>query len=99
MFSDVINLISNVVTKTNTGDIINMPSLRMVYANKLSVRQNEHYQAQSIGLQPELMFEIRTEEYAAEKMLQYDSKNYTIDRVYSKIGLTELICTRIVGDR
>jgi SPP1 family predicted phage head-tail adaptor len=99
MFSDIVYLISNTISKTDTGDTVLTPTSRMIYANKLSVRQSEHYQAQAIGLKPELMFIVRSEDYGDEDALQYDGDDYSIDRSYKKIGLTELVCTRIVGDR
>ncbi len=70
---------------------------RLIYCNKKSVRQSEFYQAQAQGFKPELMFEIRTEEYRGEGYFDYNKKRYRILRTYDKSGeITELVCSALV---
>ena len=70
---------------------------RLVYCNKKSIRQSEFYQAQAQGFKPELMFEIRSEEYRGEEYLDFNKKRYRILRTYDRNGeLTELVCTSLV---
>lgn len=64
------------------------------FVNKLSVRSKEFYDARQIGLSPELMFEIRSQEYDFEKRLKFDNVVYDIIRTYDKGEFTELICSR-----
>ena len=98
LFREVINLISITIAENDMGDPVETPVKRQVFADKKSVRQNEHYQAASVGLKPELMFVIRTIEYEQEPKLEYNSKTYTIIRAYDKDGeLTELICHGLVN--
>lgn len=64
---------------------------KTVYCNKKSVRQSEYYQAASQGYQPELMLEIRTEEYEGEELFLMNDKQYRIMRTFDKPnGITEL---------
>lgn len=76
---------------------------RKVLADKSSVRQSEHYQAQASGvstLKPEIVFLVRSFEYKGETLLLYENKKYKIMRTYNKEdGVTELICTSRIGDR
>jgi SPP1 family predicted phage head-tail adaptor len=64
---------------------------RQVYVNKKSVRQSEIYQAASVGLRPELMFEIRSQEFQNEERLRYNGKVYEIIRMYDRGEITELV--------
>lgn len=97
-FKDVINLISITPTENDIGDTIDTETLRQVFANKKSIKQSEFYQAAATGLKPEIMFEVRTDEYQDEKRLSYNNKEYNIIRTYDKNGeLTELICSGIVN--
>lgn len=99
MFDDVIYLVTKTITTNDAGDAVPTYSQRRVFAKRKSVRQSEYYQAQTIGLTPEVLFEVRTEEYASEETLICNNKEYSITRAYQKTGTTELTCTRIVGDR
>jgi SPP1 family predicted phage head-tail adaptor len=99
LFRDVINLVAVTTGENSMGDVIETETTRQVFANKKSIRQSEFYQAAATGLKPELMFEIRSIEYAEEQKLQYNGKTYTIIRTYSKNDeLIELICSGMVGD-
>lgn len=98
LFREVINLISITIVENDMGDQIETLVKRQVFADKKGVRQNEFYQAAATGLKPELMFVIRTIDYAQEPKLEFNSKTYTIIRAYDKDGeLTELICQGLVN--
>lgn len=70
---------------------------KIVYAKKRSIRQSESYQAASVGLKPELMFEIHSIDYDNEERVKYNDKIYEITRVYDRGEVTELIVTAITG--
>lgn len=90
-WSDVIEL--GAVTETLTlGEVIESVTYREVFANKLSVRSKEYYEARTLDLKPELMFEIRSSEYDGEEKLKHETKVYEIIRTYDKGEITELIC-------
>lgn len=68
-----------------------------VFCNKKSVRQSEFYQAHAQGFRPELMFEVRSDEYHGETHFKYAGKVYRIIRTYDKNGeITEIICNSMV---
>lgn len=97
-WSDVVYLLSETMVENEMGDIIPITDSRMVYANKNSVRQSEFYQSQALGLRPELVFEVRSVEYAGEPKAKYEEKTYRIIRTFNKGEITELICEGVVGN-
>ncbi len=97
LWNDVAKLISTTETVDDIGDTILTATEREVFVNKKSIRQSEYYQALSVGLKPELMLEVRSIDYADEKDIEYNNKNYNITRVYTKNGeITELICKAVI---
>jgi len=98
-WSDVVELVPLVEGTNPIGDPVMVEGKpRQVYANKLSVRQSEFYQAMQAGLKPELMFEVRSAEYQGEPKARYNGKEYTIIRTYDKGEIMELVCGGLVGD-
>lgn len=99
LFRDVLDLISVSSSQNDIGDYVETETKRQVFANKKSIRQTEFYQAAMAGLQPEIMFEIRTSEYLGEQKLSFDGKAYNIIRSYDKNGeITELVCSGLVNE-
>jgi SPP1 family predicted phage head-tail adaptor len=100
-FREIINLVSITTTTNDMGDLIEVPVLKQVFADKQSIRQTEFYQAAATGLRPELMFVIRTIDYNQEPKVEYpigSNKIYNIIRTYDKNGeFTELICQGLVN--
>lgn len=70
---------------------------REVFANKKSVRLSEFYQAQSAGMKPELVFEVRTVDFENDEFLTYEGKEYSIIRSYENGDITELTVTSYQG--
>lgn len=95
-WDDLIEL-GNKTTTTVDYEEVQTISYREVYANKKSVRQSEFYQAASVGLKPELMFEVHSFDYNNDETLVYNDTEYTIIRVYNKGELTELVCSALTG--
>jgi SPP1 family predicted phage head-tail adaptor len=86
-------------TETIThGEVTTSTTWTTVFANKKGVRQSEFYSAAGLGLQPELMFEVHSNEFDGHTRLQYDSKTYEIIRVYDRGEVTELTVSGMVGD-
>jgi len=98
LFSDVVFLVSETTSVNSMGDPITIPSKRMVFSNKKSIRQSEFYQAQATGLKPELTFGIHLSEYADEPKLEYNDKTYKIIRTFENGETLELICEGIVNN-
>ena len=101
MYSDVVKLISIEKIKNKYGDLIETPTERPVYVDVKSIGQTEFYQAQAIGLRPEIKFVLADYlDYQGEKKLKFqgyndDSENeYEIIRTYRTNNQLELICRR-----
>lgn len=89
MWRDVIEL-GDLEEYNEFGEVLERFVYRKVYAKKQSVRQSEFYQSASVGLKPELVFEIRSIEFGGEEKVKYNDKEYTIIRTYDKGETIEL---------
>lgn len=69
------------------------------FSNELSIRQSEFYQANKLGLKPELAFEVRAEEYTGQQIMKWNEKVYYLIRTYrnQKNGTIELYLTSDIG--
>ncbi|MDN4609125.1 phage head closure protein [Sporosarcina highlanderae] len=65
-----------------------------IFANRLSVRSNEYWQAKQSGVDLSCVFEVHSFEYEGEERMLYENIEYEIARTYNKGELTELICHR-----
>ena len=97
LWRDTVDLVSITYIENAMGDSIETETSKTIYANKKSIRQSEFYQAAMTDLRPELMFEVRSEEYDDEPKLIFNNKSYNIIRVFSKNGeIVELTCQGLV---
>lgn len=92
-WGDVVYLGTPIETIVN-GEVVTSHTLVKRYVNRLSIRQNEYYDAMNTGLKPELMFEIRTLEYNGQPTLKHNNIDYEVMRTYDKGEFTELIVSR-----
>lgn len=53
-----------------------------VYCNEKSIKASEFYQAQSVGMKPEVNIELMIADYSKEKYVKYDEEEYTVLRTY-----------------
>lgn len=98
MWSDVLYLLEEI----ETLDKLNRPHHSFketkVYANKISVKRSEFYQAQAAGFKPEKSFEIRTIEFDEDRFThaKYNDviykilRSYEVDSEKTEITLTGL---------
>jgi len=97
LWRDTVDLVSITYTENAMGDSIETETSKTIYANKKSIRQSEFYQAAMTDLRPELMFEVRSEEYDDEPKLIFNNKSYNIIRAFSKNGeIVELTCQGLI---
>lgn len=84
MYNEVIYFIGTTTESVDeAGDTISVKAEREVLAKLLSVGQGEFYQAQALGLKPELKFRIADYmDYEGEKTVKYEDKEYEILRTY-----------------
>lgn len=100
MFNDVITLLTETNTVDEYGDTTQTFAEKQVFADVRSIGQNEFYQAEAVGLKPEIKFVIADfADYQGEKQLKYKpfggtEEIYTVLRTYrNKINL-EIVCKR-----
>lgn len=100
MFDSVIFLIKETNTKNEYGDTVQTFTERQVFAEVKSIGQSEFYQAEAVGLKPEIKFVIADfADYQNEKQLKYTpfggtEQIYDVLRTYrNKINL-EIVCAR-----
>lgn len=101
MWSDILYLLEEI----ETFDELNRPHYsykeNKVYANKISVKRSEFYQAQAAGFKPEKCFEIRTIEFNEDKYthVKYNDVIYKVLRSYEKDSeITEITLTGLVNN-
>lgn len=100
MFDSVITLMKETNTVDEYGDTVQTFTERQVFAEVKSIGQSEFYQAEAVGLKPEIKFVIADfADYQDEKLLKYtpfggSEQIYTVLRTYrNKINM-ELVCKR-----
>lgn len=100
MFNEVIKLMTETETTNEYGDAVKTFKERQIFAEVRSISQTEFYQAQALGLKPEIKFVIADFlDYKGEKQLKYTpfgetEQIYDVIRTYrDKINL-EIVCKR-----
>lgn len=100
MFDDTIILVSETDTVDKYGDTVTTPTERQIFAEVKSIGQSEFYQAQAVGLKPEIKFVIADfADYQNEKVLKYTpfggtKELYTVLRTYRTNNRLEIVCKR-----
>lgn len=101
MYNAAIVLVSEEKTVNAYGDIEIAETERNVFAELKSIGQSEFYQAQAVGLKPEIKFVLPDYlEYRDEKKLKFKDFNeeaeqeYTVLRTYRANNQLELVCKR-----
>jgi SPP1 family predicted phage head-tail adaptor len=101
MFDSVIKLISESKVVDEYGDLESKETERSVFAELRSVGQSEFYQAQALGLKPEIKFVLSDYlEYQGEQKLRFqgfgetEEKEYAVLRTFRNGNTLELVCKR-----
>lgn len=95
---EILTLIKTTQTPDEYGDIVAVETPREVFARISSIGQKEFYQAQAVGLQPELKFILSDYlDYEGETLVEHDGQRYRVLRTY-RTGLElELVVYREVN--
>lgn len=97
MMTDVITLIAQTSTVDAYGDPVITETERTVFCAPASIGQKEFYQAQAVGLQPEIKFTLTDYlDYQNEQYLRHEQARYRVLRTFRKGLQLELTCTREV---
>ena len=100
MNNEIIKLISETNTVDEYGDTVTVETERTIFAQVKSIGQNEYYQAQAVGLKPEIKFIISDfADYQNEKKLKYTpfgetEEVYTVLRTFRTRYNLEIVCKR-----
>ena len=100
MYDSVIKLITETNTVDEYGDTVTVETERTIFAEVKSIGQTEFYQAQAVGLKPEIKFVIADfADYQNEKKLKYTpfggtEEVYTILRTFRTRYNLEIVCKR-----
>lgn len=96
--NEILNLIQTAETADEYGDLVVEENPRRVFAKLGSIGQKEFYQAQAVGLQPELKFVLADYlDYNGEQLVDYNGQRYRILRTFRKGQELELTVYREVN--
>ena len=97
MWSDVCCLGILRKQKNEIGDIEKVISYdNEIFCNEKSIRYSEFYQAQAVGMKPELILEVMLADYNKEKFIKYQNEEYTVLKTY-KISTERIELTLVRG--
>jgi SPP1 family predicted phage head-tail adaptor len=96
-YNAVIYLIAVSIVTDEIGNQIEQETERKVFANEMTVSQNEFYNASAAGLRPSKMFEIYSFEYQGETKLKHDRVTYQIIRSEKRGEKMRIICEKMIG--
>lgn len=101
MYNEVIELVSESKSVDAYGDTTETTTARTVFAELRSIGQSEFYQAQAVGLKPEIKFVLSDFlEYQNEKIIRYkafnetEAEEYHVLRTYRNNNELEIVCKR-----
>lgn len=96
MHNDILTLVKESFDTNEYGDSVTIENTREVFCKVKSVGMKEKYQAQAVGLLPEVVFELPDYyEYDNERKVRYDGEGYRVIRTYKKENNEiELVVTR-----
>jgi SPP1 family predicted phage head-tail adaptor len=97
-FDAVIDLLTVTYSKGSIGQQIEATVARQVFANEFTVSSAEFYDAGQNGLQPERQYQMRSCDYAGERLLEIDDLRYEIIRTQRRGEWTLLTCQRTVAN-
>lgn len=96
--NDLILLVHEIRTTDEYGDQAVTYTSREVFCRIKSIGQKEFYQAQAVGMQPEIKFVLADcLDYENEPIVEYEGDRYRILRTYRTGQELELVCYREVN--
>lgn len=96
--NSILTLIQQTPSVDAYGDQVLTETTRDVFCGLRSIGQKEFYQAQAVGLQPELKFVLADYlDYNDEPLVTYNGQRYRVLRTYRTGQEIELTCYREVN--
>ena len=103
MYDQQIKFVAQTKTVDEYGDVSIVESERNVFAEVKSIGTKEFYEAQALGLQPELKFVIADYlDYQGEKLIKFQKfgesveKTYEIIRIYQTGFALEITARKVI---
>jgi SPP1 family predicted phage head-tail adaptor len=96
--NEILTLIRTVTGVDDYGDPAIAETRRDVFCRLASIGQKEFYQAQAVGLQPEMKFVLADYwDYDGELLVEYNGTRYRVLRTYRTGQEIELVVYREVN--
>lgn len=96
--NSILTLIQQTTSVDAYGDSVLTETARDVFCGLRSIGQKEFYQAQAVGLQPELKFVLADYlDYNDETLVAYNGQRYRVIRTFRTGQELELVCSREVN--
>ena len=96
--NDIMTLIATTTSEDEYGDPVVTQTRREVFCDVASIGQKEFYQAQAVGLQPEIKFILADHlDYEGEQLVEYDGQLLRVLRTYRTGHALEIVCYREVN--
>lgn len=96
--NEILTLITVAQAPDEYGDLVPAEARREVFAKLGSIGQKEFYQAQAVGLQPELKFILADYlDYEGETLAEHNGQRYRVLRTYQSGQELELTVYREVN--
>ena len=96
--NDILTLIQQTQTVDDYGDTVTTETSCQVFCKVGSIGQKEFYQAQAVGLQPELKFVLADYlDYEGETLVEHNGQRYRVLRTYRDDQELELTVYREVN--
>ena len=96
--NDILILIATTNGVDDYGDPVVTETRREVFCDVASIGQKEFYQAQAVGLQPEVKFVLADHlDYEGEQLAEYGGQIFRVLRTYRTGRELELVCYREVN--
>ena len=96
--NEILALISQIRGVDEYGDPTTEETSRVVFCRMASIGQKEFYQAQAVGLQPEMKLVLADYlDYDGETLVEYNGQRYRVLRTYRTGQELELVVYREVN--
>lgn len=96
--NEILKLIKQIKDTDDAGDEVTIETGREVFCAVASIGQKEFYQAQAVGLQPEIKFVLADYlDYEGESVCEHSGTKYRILRTYRTSQELEIIAYREVN--
>lgn len=98
MQTDILTLVTQARSVDAYGDPVITETTTQVFCEVASIGQKEFYQAQAVGLQPEIKFILADYlDYSGQLYVEHDGVRYHVLRTYRTGQRLEIVCNREVN--